>query len=354
MSKRLIKILSICALAILCVLVIVGVSIISTEAVGCTLTINADGIETLADSGTGYEGKSSAVKIVVDGKEHDSNKITLTKNTEVTVTFTGVGYNFEGWYNGNYDEINLGEDKAKSELQSYTFTLKKNTVLTAVRNVKTYNVTYAGNYDDEATAIDSIAKTYEYNEPLATPDAKSSKNALAGWYEMLQGSAGITTKVANFVEEDVTIYPKWERQYNFEFYGVADYNYNGNDGTFALKGTKDGVDNQYVEELGTKMYFMENPTEGYADLNQNVCDYFINQYSNFKTMNGDNVVFTKVIEIYYKVNETYSNLAETVYLDELNDGVLSFGDVLEYVRTAQGSLNNVLLIDLTFVFDVQP
>jgi len=363
MSKQLIKILVICALVIICPLVIVGVALMSTEAVGCVLTVAYIG----EDSEVDFGGKTNVISMIVDGKEKvilegtnkKEAKITLTKKTEVTITYEGVGYNYVGWYKGTASEVSeeAHEQVNKEGEASYTFEINKNTALTVVRNIKKYNVSYSGKYDDNTTEINETAKTYYYNEPLATPQAKSSKYTLAGWheYDQVEDIKGSTTKYANFTtsgDDPIVLQPTWERQYNFEFYGVADYNYNGNDGTFALKGTIDGKADQFVEELGTMMYFMENPTEGYTDSNQNVCDYFINQYSNIKTMNGENVAFANEIKIYYKVNESYSNLAKTVYLEELSDGVLSFADVLEYVRTAQGSLDNVLVIDVTFVYDL--
>ena len=356
MSKQLIKILVICALVVICPLVIVGVALMSQEAVGCTLTIYDGGVEKMGE--TDFGGKSSNVTIMVDGKAHDSNKITLTKRSEVTVTYEGVGYDFVGWFNGNYNEINVETDKVLNKVGefTYTFEIEKDTVLTAVRNVKTFNVSYAGNYDDNSTVMDVVSKTYEYNEPLATVEAKSEKYALAGWheYDQVEDVKGSNTKVANFGSKDVTLYPTWERQYKFEFYGVADYELDGDEGTWALKGTKNGNADQWVEELGTLMYFNENPTDGYYDLNQNVCDYFLSAYSDIKTMNGDGVTFANQIKIYYKLtNNNLSVLAANIYLDELNDNVLSFADVLEYIRTAQGSLDNIALIDLTFIYNVQ-
>ena len=218
MSKRLIKILSICALVILCPLVIVGVSLMATEAVGCTLTIFDGGIEQLGEKDFG--GKSSNVTIMVDGKAQESNKVTLTKHTEVTVTFEGVGYDFVGWFDGNYNEINRvgeGADKAVSEKVSYTFEISKDTVLTAVRDIKTYNVTYDGFYDDGTTEIALESATLEYNQPLETL-VPMVGGVQAGWYNMVEGVAGVTTRVANFeTSGDVTVYPAWEDQMLVEY-----------------------------------------------------------------------------------------------------------------------------------------
>lgn len=218
MSKQLVKILVICALVIICPLVIVGVSLMSTEAVGCTLTIFDGGVEKYGDEDFG--GKSSKVTIMVNGEAKKSNKVTLTKRTEVTVTFEGVGYDFLGWFEGKYNEINLeGEkvDKAVSDKLSYTFEISKNTVLTAVRNVKQYNVTYAGFYDDATTVVDIAPETLEFNQPLTMLEAKAGK-IQGGWYQEDGEYAGVTTKVANFATSgDVTVYPAWENQMLVEY-----------------------------------------------------------------------------------------------------------------------------------------
>lgn len=351
MSKQLIKIIVICSLVILCPLVIVGVALMSTEAVGCTLTIYDSGIEKLGE--TDFGGKSSKVTIMVNGKAQDSNKIELTKRDEVTVTYEGVGYDFIGWYNGNYNEINFDSDVVVSDQVSYTFEISKDTVLTAVRNVKSYNVTFAGNYDDETTAMDAESKTYEYNEPLATPSAKSTKNVLAGWYEMVQGSAGITTKVANFEKSgDVTIYPKWESQYTFNFSGIATYvldsiNMKGN---WAVTGTKNNVEGKDVYEENTLMYFMENPTPGYYDLNQDVCEYFLSAYSNFKTLNGDDARFTNKVQILFEIDGVSNADFVTVDLTLQEDNKLTFKQVLDSVQS-KISLSLVDKINLNFVFE---
>lgn len=221
MSKRLIKIMSICALVILAVLAIVGVSIMATEAVGVTLTVYDGGIETLQAEGNGFGEKTSEVTITIDGKVQKSNKITVTKRTEVEVTFAGEGYDFLGWYKGSYKQINRDGfkvlDEEVSNKTTYKFEVSKNTVLTAVRDVKRYNVTYAGFYDDETTAMDLTPATLEYNQPFATVEPKAGGH-WAGWYAMEQGVAGSVSKTAVFENSgDVTVYPAWSGQMLVEY-----------------------------------------------------------------------------------------------------------------------------------------
>ena len=357
MSKKLIMIISICALVVLCPLVILGISLMSTEAVGCTLTISGAGIEKIGE--TDFGGKTSKVSIMIDGKEQKSTKLNITKSTLVTVTYEGIGYDFVGWFSGEYNEINRegnNADKAVSYKTSYTFEIKKNTVLTAVRDVKTYNVTYEGKYDDNSTSIRIDSKVYAFNEPLATAEAKNANNVLAGWheYDQVEDLDGANTKVANFENTgDVILYPTWERQYAFDFAATANYvlDSNGREGDWYITATKDNVDGQTVIQDQTMMYFMENPTVGYFDLNGDVCEYFLKGYSNYKSLNGNEAVFKNIVKVYYQVDGSTSLNVTTVDLNSLTDGVLSFADVFDYVKASQSSLDNVSLICLRYIFE---
>lgn len=209
MSKHLIKILTICALIVLVPLVIVGVALTSTEAVGCTLSVFADGIEKVGE--TDYQGKSSDVKIFVNGEEKGTS-VKLTKHTEVTVTYEGEGYNFEGWYNCNYSEIKGDENKVSTSV-SYTFELNSDTILTAVRNVKVYSIHYTGKYDDDTTEIDETQTNVAYNQPLTTIESKAGATFL-GWCEVdEQGNImSEPTTVAKFTSANVTLVPAWSSQ----------------------------------------------------------------------------------------------------------------------------------------------
>lgn len=135
MSKKLIKIISICAIAVLIPLVILGVAL--------SVSYNKTVVLSIFDGGDEIaEGTTSKVAIFVENVQQDSNKVTLKKGTEVTVTWEGEGFVFDGWFNGNESEVQ--GKKAESEKASYTFTLNGNKVLTAIKSYKTYtlNVTY--------------------------------------------------------------------------------------------------------------------------------------------------------------------------------------------------------------------
>lgn len=203
MSKHLVKILTICTLVILLPLTVLGTALCVTEAMGCALTVLASGIE-------GGLGTSSEVSIYIDNVKQEGGKVVVKKNTEVTVTYAGVGYDFQGWYNGNYDEIKE-DDNAVDTKASYTFTVKGNTTLTAVRNVKKYTITYAGLYDDGETTVDLPTEERLYGQSLQplTPKTTATFN---GWY-IAESTDVAGVMVANFAESgEYTLNPAWSEQ----------------------------------------------------------------------------------------------------------------------------------------------
>lgn len=145
MSKKLVKILSICAFAVLIPMIILGVALTVTEAKGITLSIFEGGTQ-------GGEGTSSSIAIYIDNQKQDQTTVTTKKGTEVTVTWEGTGYDFCGWYEGNVAEVQ--GKTAKSADASYTFVLNNNTTLTAIKDVisLTLNVKYHAN-SEEVTPV---------------------------------------------------------------------------------------------------------------------------------------------------------------------------------------------------------
>ena len=210
MSKLLIKILSICALVVLLPLVVVGASLSVTEAVGCSLTVAFAGDEGSADK-TGTNQLTSSVVIKVDGKVQDTTTIKVAKYSEVTVVYSGEGYNFKGWYEGEYYEKIQDEKQPVDKKAEYTFELTHDTVLTAVRDIKKYTIHYTGFYDDGTTEVELPDEIREYNESLAslTPVAHGT---WGGWREVSAAGneIGTTVKFANFTSPEVTLTAKWD------------------------------------------------------------------------------------------------------------------------------------------------
>ena len=207
MSKNLVKILSICAMSILLLLTIVGICLCVTEPVMCSLNIEEGGITGL------YAESGLAIRVEDEDKEGTSIKV--KKNSEVTVVFSGEGYDFAGWFNGRADEIK-DDARAVSFDKAYSFTVRGNTTLTAVRNVIKYTVTYAGFLDNGTTSvgeqIDELEQTIEYGAPLETLSSASGGNH-EGWYVSSGSSADAQVfTTATFSQKEVEVKPKWSNQ----------------------------------------------------------------------------------------------------------------------------------------------
>lgn len=160
MSKYLIKILSICAFVIVLPLAILGTALCVTETKSYTLSLYVKG-----------EDRDNAPTLLIDGEE--KNQITVQKNTTVTITFASDAYNFTAWYEGT--DVTYETDKFFSDERSVSFKLTSNLDLTAVVNVKTYNVTYTG----IEYAFENPYQ-YKYGQELITK-AELGNEAFKGW-----------------------------------------------------------------------------------------------------------------------------------------------------------------------------
>ncbi len=217
MSKNLVKILSACAIAILAILTIVGVALCVTEPVACTFAIE--------ESGENGQYATSNLAIRVEGNDVEGVSIKVKKHSEITVVFTGEGYDFKGWFNGKADEIDA-DDEAVSADASYTFTLRGNTTLTAIRDVIKYDITYAGMMDDGTTTVEAsgqiaeLEQTVEYGATLESLASVSGAD-FGGWYAVSAEGASVDatgTRVANFVEKEVELHPVWSNQMLVTYY----------------------------------------------------------------------------------------------------------------------------------------
>ena len=220
MSKHLVKIICICALALLVPLTIVGVALFVTEPVAVTLTVGEGGID--------GEFSTSDITIKVEGEEVEETTIKVKKHSEITVSFSSKDansidtYDFKGWYNGTEEEINVESDTPVSFESSYTFTIRGNTTLTAMRDVFEYTVTYSGFLADGTTSVSTVlsetVKTYKYGEDLA--EISDENGIFQGWNRVSsQGTAvdaNLYTK-AKFDTQEVTLEPAWENQMVIEY-----------------------------------------------------------------------------------------------------------------------------------------
>ncbi len=183
MSKHLVKILSVCALVVLLMVSVVGAAIGVTEAVGCTLTIADASRESEAEKEN--ENVNHKVVVKVNGKVQDKNVLQIGKYSEVTLEYQATGYEFKGWYVGNY---NVETDKAVETKITYTFDIKGDTKISAVADLKKFTVNYSGKGADGVTDINFPTQTVEYGEKLERPASNTEDLYFLGW--KIKGAEG--------------------------------------------------------------------------------------------------------------------------------------------------------------------
>ena len=176
MSKHLVKILSVCALVVLLMVSVVGAAIGVTEAVGCILTIADASRESEAEKEN--ENVNHKVVVKVNGKVQDKNVLQIGKYSEVTLEYQATGYEFKGWYVGNY---NVETDKAVETKITYTFDIKGDTKISAVADLKKFTVNYSGKGADGVTDINFPTQTVEYGEKLERPASNTEDLYFLGW-----------------------------------------------------------------------------------------------------------------------------------------------------------------------------
>lgn len=243
MSKHLMKILSICAMVILLPLIIVGAALCITEAIPVTLTIYQGGNEGDIsiyenDENDASLAPSAKVSIFlrddtnsnwveqVDEEGNPVAQVSVQKNDEIKVVYSNsVGYDFQGWYKGSPTEYNENSTARETKTE-YTFFIRGNTSLTAIRNVMTYTVQYTGLYNDGTNIADDenlvLSANLQYNEPLLTlspklTDDQTPENSaqFRGW--VVEGSTGEVVTRANFASstlegEAYTLTAIWSNQ----------------------------------------------------------------------------------------------------------------------------------------------
>ena len=198
-------------------LIIVGAALCITEAIPVTLTVYQGGNEgdyiyedsTLAPSAKVSiflrDDTNNSWIEQVDENGQPVTKVSMQKNDEIKVVYSeSVGYDFHGWYKGTPTEY-TADSTAKETKTEYTFFIRGNTTLTAIRNVKTYTVNYTGYYNDGTDIADDenlvLSETVQYNESLLTLSPKQlegieNTSEFKGW--VVEGSTGDIVTRANF------------------------------------------------------------------------------------------------------------------------------------------------------------
>ena len=225
-------------MVILLPLIIVGAALCITEAIPVTLTIYQGGNEgdyTYTDSTLAPSAKVSIFLRddtnsnwieQIDEEGNPVTQVSVQKNDEIKVVFSdSVGYDFQGWYKGSPTEYNENSTSRETKTE-YTFFIRGNTSLTAIRNVMTYTVQYTGLYNDGTNIADDenlvLSANLQYNEPLLTlspklTDDQTPENSaqFRGW--VVEGSTGEVVTRANFASstlegEAYTLTAIWSNQ----------------------------------------------------------------------------------------------------------------------------------------------
>lgn len=326
MSKQLAKILTICALIVLLPFIIVGSALTFTEAVGVTLTIAQAG-QNASQSGT-----SSEIGIYINDQKQE-NTIEVRKNTTVTLSYSGEGYHFYGWYQGDASQINVAENEAKGRIStqtSFAYVVSGTGTVTAMRDVQKYNITYTGLNADGTTLAITSQEGVEYNTALPVLDDKYVQIFL-GW--RIQGSQDVPSFKANFdatnAVEEVVLEPVWKTDLTF----TVNFNVNDNSAENAVSlsyNATNGLLSQYTKErenytfVGLKIQGSDKLYSNYTEAN-GVYDYYVagtqEKLSDALLANKSATVYAVWNSVYPTISFNYQALAW--YEDDIGEDYLA-------------------------------
>ncbi len=139
----------------------------------------------------------------------------------------------------------------------------------------------------------------------------------------------------------------------FDFLFVAEYNYNGDDGMWAVQGVKDGEtehSNMKVDDLSVD--FEDKVGENFLDVNTDIFEYYVNKFTNIQTLNGDAVEFTNDMKIFIRVNGNTSE--ESLGYTYSSENGFTFADLLDYAEFLNkiGNISDITEIIVRFVYEV--
>lgn len=351
MSKKLIKIISICAVAVLLPLIILGValSVSSNKAVTLSIFDGGDAV---------VEGTSSKVSIFVNDVEQEETTISVKNGTEVTVTWEGVGFKFDGWFSGRESQTqgNLPE----SENLSYTFTLKNNKVLTAKKSYKTYSLNVK--FKEGSTIFDQISYTRSnggsgtFGAYTREREGYTFKGLMfdenlyipAGTDFVFNGGSLSTFFTNDTYTLDVTAV--WECQYkNLNFKFTTDI-----DNKYYVYGVKNDTETE-LDGISYLIAFNDNIDDGY-DLTDNALDVLLlGRYEYFMIkVNGEPVRVQLVIEdVKVRLDKLSSAVTGDVHdmdftgYDTLKDWI----DFIESVTNGGEKLTDDDVVYVKFIFE---
>ena len=212
MSRKLSKIMMICALVAILPLMIVGVALASYYSIGKTIEV---------DSYTDYAAQGDAYASVAY-KNTTGESFTVSDSHLSTVELTAVstGYDFQGWFAGSQRDyvrkIGAGEEiEFISENKTLSFGIKEYENVLAVFNIKEFEISYN---DPEHGVVTNVNQNTMYGKKLLVPENTNPAYDFKGW--KIVGEEEVYTN-ANFENQDsVNLVAVWKNnaQVNVNFY----------------------------------------------------------------------------------------------------------------------------------------
>lgn len=306
MSKKLIKLLTICAIVVLVPLVVLGIALSVSFNKGVSLSI-FEGGDSVIDEYT-----RSKIAIFIGNQEQEQTTIFVQKGTEVTITWEGEGYHFDGWFEGNESEVQ--GKKSVSENKSYTFTLYNNRVLTAIKSYVTYKLNVqenalSSNVQELSYKRDSGFQTYNLTRAGYTFKGFKYNNSLyiPNGLDYTCDGASLTAELVKSSDYQLDVVAVWECNYislpYFRLCTVVEGTYSPiikegegeaydeKDFSFEFVDTAEGYDLQdnYFQKLfGNDKYYIDDDTNREVDMLQVVkCEVVVeNDSGNIYRISG--------------------------------------------------------------------
>ena len=213
MSRKLSKIMVICALAAIIPLMIVGVAFASYYSIGKTIEV---------DSYTDYAAQGDAyASVVYNNDVQTSFSISDSHMKKVELTASSTGYDFQGWFAGSKSEyvrkLGNGEEiEFVSEDKTISFGMEKYEKVLAVFSVKEYAVTYK---QDAAHGIAADSnENLMYGKQLLVPENDNPAYDFVGWKVAGQEDVYTNANFGNDAAVELVSVWKDNAQVNVHFY----------------------------------------------------------------------------------------------------------------------------------------
>lgn len=355
MSKKLVKILSICALTVLVPLIVLAVALCVVGNQAVTLSIRDGGNSVVAHT-------TSEIAIFIDSQKQDSNTITVKKGTEVTVTWAGTGFQFDGWFEGNESEAQ-GKTPVSRE-NSYTFTLDDNRVLTAIKHFVSYTVHVKYNANSTQTndvfysrRVDELGNVTGSFGVYGLANTRSGYNFVGLEYgghvyekntagtDYTFGGASLGEALLDSDTYTIDATAVWECNY-------AELNLNVStdvNSTYTVYGVKNNTETE-LRDLQRYFEFVDD-ADGY-DLADSWLTYVIGDYDNYIIKDGQNSsVQLDITNVEVAIEDVNGVALTEYYTIDLTD-CTTLKDFIDIIVDARGgtALTNSNSIKITFAF----